>query len=70
MEEIFQYDVSSTSYLFDQDLMMTNLKSALVQGLETKLTNDDERAPTMDSRLQTACVADVMPSIMRRRRQL
>ena len=52
MEEIFQYDFSSTSYLFDEDLMMTKpQKSAFVQDLETKITNDDERAPTMDSEL-------------------
>ena len=55
MEELFQYDVSSTSYLFVEDLTMTKpQKSALVQDLETKLTNDDERVPTMDSELQTA----------------
>ena len=55
MEELFQYDVSSTSYLFVEDLTMTKpQKSALVQDLETKLTNDDERAPAMDSELQTA----------------
>ena len=28
-------------------------KSAHVQDLETKLTNDDERVPAMDSELQT-----------------
>ena len=64
MEELFQYDVSSTSYLFVEDLMMTKpQKSALVQDLETKLTNNDERAPAMDSKLQTACIADVMANI-------
>ena len=55
MEELFQCDVSSTSYLFVEDLTMTKpQKSALVQDLETKLTNDDERVPAMDSELQTA----------------
>ena len=64
MEELFQYDVSSKSYLFVEDLMMTKpQKSALVQDLETKLTNDDERAPTMDSELQATCIADVMANI-------
>lgn len=64
MEELLQYDVSSTSYLFDQEGLMTKpQKSALVQDLETKLTNDDERVPTKDSELQTACIADVMANI-------
>ena len=64
MEELFQYDISSTSYLFVQDLMMTKpQKSALVQNLETKLPNDDERVPAMDSELQTAYIADVMANI-------
>ena len=64
MEELFQYDVPSTSYWFVEDLMMTKLqKSALVQDLETKLTNDDERVPAMDSKLQTACIAGVMANI-------
>ena len=44
--------------------MMTKpQKSALVQDLETKPINDDERAPAMDSELQTACIADVMANI-------
>ena len=38
-------------------------KSALDQDLETKPINDDERAPAMDSELQTACIADVMVNI-------
>ena len=64
MEELFQYDVSSTSYLFVEDLTMTKpLKSALVQDLETKLTNGDERVPAIDSELQTAYIADVMANI-------
>lgn len=64
MEELLQYDVSSTSYLFDQEGLMTkSQKSALVQDLETKLINDDERVPTKDSELQTACIADVMANI-------
>ena len=64
IEELLQYDVSSTSYLFDQEGLMTKpQKSALVQDLETKLTNDDERAPAKDSELQTACIADVMANI-------
>ena len=64
IEELFQYDVSSTSYLFVEDLMMTKpQKSALVQDLETKLINDDERASAMNSELQTACIADVMANI-------
>ena len=55
MEELFYYDVSSTSYLFVEDLPMTKpLKSALVQDLETKLTNGDERVPAIDSELQIA----------------
>ena len=50
--------------MFDQDLMMTKpQKSALDQDLETKPINDDERAPAMDSELQTACIADVMVNI-------
>ena len=54
MEELFQNDVSSTSYLFVEDLTMTKpQKSALVQDLETILTTDDERVPAMDSELQT-----------------
>ena len=65
MEKLFQYDVSSTSYLFVEDLTMTKpQKSALVQeDLETNLTNDDERIPAMDSELQTAYIADVMANI-------
>ena len=64
MEELFQYDVSSTSNLFVEDLMMTKpQKSALVQDLEIKITNDDKRAPTMDSELQTACIAALMANI-------
>ena len=64
MEELFQNAVSSTSYLFVEDLTMTKpQKSALVQDLEIILTNDDERAPAMDSELQTACIADVMANI-------
>ena len=64
MEELFQYDVSSTSYLFVEDLTMTKpLKSALVQDLETKLTNGDERVPAIDSDLQTAYIADVIANI-------
>ena len=63
MEELFQYDVSSTSYLFVEDLMMTKpQKSVLVQDLETTLTNH-ERAPQWIANLQTACIADVMPNI-------
>ncbi len=39
MEELVQYDVSSTSYLFDQEGLMTKpQKSAPVQDLETELT--------------------------------
>ena len=64
MEELFLCDVSSTSYLFVEDLMMTKpQKSALVQDQVTKVSSDDERAPTMDSELQTACIADVMANI-------
>ena len=33
------------------------------QDLETKITNDDERAN--DSELQTACIADVMTNIIK-----
>ena len=44
--------------------MMTKpQKSALVQDLETKPINDDDRAPAMDSKLQTACIADAMANI-------
>ena len=54
MEKLFQYDVSPTSYLFVEELTMTKpQKSAHVQDLETKLTNDDERVPAMDNELQT-----------------
>ena len=50
--------------MFVEDLMMTKpQKSVLVQDLETKLTNDDERAPAMDCELQTACIADEMANI-------
>ena len=64
MEELFQYDVSSSSYLFVEDLTSTKpQKSARVQDLETKLTNDDERIPAMNSELQTAYIADVMANI-------
>ena len=64
MQELFQNDVSSTSYLFVEDLMMTKpQKSALVQDLETILTNDDERVPAIDSELQAASIADVMANI-------
>ena len=56
MEELFQYDISSTPYLFVENLMMTKpQKSALVQDLETKLTNDDEKVPAQALRL-TQCV--------------
>jgi len=64
MEELLQYDVSSTSYLFDEKGLITKpQKSALVQDLEAKLTKDDERIPTKESELQTACIADVMANI-------
>ena len=64
MEELLQYDVSSTLYMFNKEGQMTNpQKSALVQDLETKITNDDERAPSKDSKLQTSCIADVMAYI-------
>lgn len=64
MEELLQYDVSSNLYLFDNEgLMAKPQKSALVQELESKLTTDDERVPTMDSELQTACITDVMANI-------
>ena len=44
--------------------MMTRpQKSALVQDLEMKPINDDERAPAMDRELQTAFIADVMANI-------
>ena len=61
IQELLQYDVSSTSYLFDLEGLMTKpQKNTLVQDLETKLTNDVERVPTKDSELQTACIVDVM----------
>ena len=64
MEELLQYDVSPTSYLFDQEGLMTKLqKSTLIQDLEANLTSDDERVPTKDSDLQTAFIADVMENI-------
>ena len=64
MEELLQYGVSSTSYLFNQEGLMTkSQKSALVQDLETNISNDDERAPAKDSELQTACIADMMANI-------
>ena len=64
MEELLQYDVSSTSYLFDQEGLMTKpQKSTLIQDLETNLTSDVERVPTKDSDLQTAFIADVMANI-------
>ena len=63
MEELLQYDVSSISYLFDQGLMTKPHKNALVQDLEMKINNNDERAPAKDSELQTACIADVMANI-------
>ena len=50
--------------------MMTKpQKNALVQDLETKPINDDERAPAKDSELQTACIADVMVNIRKIRAQ-
>ena len=64
MEELLQYDVSPTSYLFDQEGLMTKpQKSTLIQDLEANLTSDDERVPTKDSDLQTAFIADVMANI-------
>ena len=64
MEELLQYDVSSTSYLFNQEgLMAKPQKRALVQDVKTKITNDDERAPAKNSELQTAFITDVMANI-------
>ena len=64
MEDLLQYDVSSTSYLFDADgLVKKPQKSALIQELEAKLTDDDERIPAKGSELQSACIADVMANI-------
>ena len=64
MEELLQYDVSSTSYLFNHEGLMTKpQKSALVQDLGTKLTNNDERGPSKDSELQFTCSVDVMANI-------
>ena len=63
MEELLQYDVSSMSSLFDPQGMMTKpQKSALVKDLEAKLSKNDERAPTKESKLNTACIVDVMAS--------
>ena len=63
MEELLQYGISSTSYLFNQEgLMPKPQKSKLVHGLEMKITNDDERTPK-DSAIQTACILDAMANI-------
>jgi hypothetical protein len=59
MKKLLQYDVSSSSYLFDHEGMMTKpQKSEQVWGIEMKPTNDDERVLAEDSELQTACIAD------------
>ena len=63
MEELLQYDVSSMSSLFDPQGMMTKpQKSAHIKDLEAKLCKNDERAPTKESKLNTACIVDVMAS--------
>ena len=61
MEEFLQYDISSISYLFNQEgLMKKSHKSALILHLETKITNDNNRTSAKDNELQTACSVDVM----------
>ena len=62
MEELLQCDVSSTSYLFNKEGLITKpQKSVLVQDL------DDATAPANDSELQPTCIAAVMANIRKKK---
>lgn len=64
MEELLQYDVASTSQLFDEDDFMTkSTKSSIVLELEQKLEKDDSRTPQMTDQYKTSYILDVMAAI-------
>ena len=64
MEELMQYDVSATWYLFDEEGLMTKTtKSALVQELEARLNKDDVTTMAKASSRKTAHLVDVMACV-------
>ena len=64
MEELLQYDVSSTLPLFDDDGFMTKAtKSNLVHELEQCLNKEDSRTPQLQDHKQTGYIIDVMATI-------
>ena len=64
MEELLQYDVSSTSPLFDHEGFMTKAtKSNIVHELEQHLTKEDSSAPQLQDDKKTGYIVDVMATV-------
>ena len=64
MEELLQYDVCTTSPLFDDEGLMTKpIKSEIVHELEAHLSDQDPRTPRPDDSMGTCCIVDVMANI-------
>lgn len=62
MEELLQYDISSTSYLFDEDGLMTRTtKSSIVHELEKQLKTGDQTTPS--TAMKTGYIVDVMSNV-------
>ncbi|KAG1696934.1 Alpha-N-acetylgalactosaminidase [Nymphon striatum] len=69
MEDLLQYDVRTSSYLFDSEGMMKKaVKSSLVQELEKTLTKEDTgQTPSLTDNVQTAYIVDMMANVRKMR---
>ena len=64
MDELLQYDVCSTSPLFDEEGLMTKAtKSQIVQELEKHLDEDCPKTPTTSDSAKTGYIVDVMANV-------
>lgn len=64
MNELLQYDVCSTSPLFDEEGLMTKAtKSRLVQELEKHLGEDCPKTTLMSDSVKTGYIVDVMANV-------
>ena len=64
MDELLQYDMCSTSPLFDEEGLMTKAtKSQIVQELEKHLDEDCPKTPTTSDSAKTGYIIDVMANV-------
>ena len=62
MKEILQYDISSSSYLFDETgFMNTTTKSSIVHEMEKQLKTGDQSKPS--TTMNTGFILDVMANV-------